>query len=717
MSTVRTCPHCATTIPPATRPISVCPACGRKLAPPTASVVRRANAVASTLAPSESPSQRDTASAVGTPSTSTKVGRFVVRKKLGAGAFGTVYRAFDPQLQRHVALKVPNAGVLDSPQRIERFLREARAAANLAHPHIVSVYDAGKDGDRYYIASAFIEGQSLADTIPDGGTDFRRAATLARELAEALGYAHGRGIVHRDVKPANCLVDEKDELHLADFGLAAKSDDSSEAKLTNDGAILGTPSYMAPEQAAGQQGEAKSASDQYAVGVVLYELLTGRTPFSGPPAVVIYNVLNTDPERPSAVRRRIPRDLETICVKAMAKRPHDRYPDCQSLADDLRRWLDDEPIAARRLSRTERAVRWVRKNPAAAGAGGLTGALALTVIAALTLWALYRQAERERMSAVAARAAAVDARNHLAGEQAIAEGARREAETARDNAITARLAAETARGQLADAKERLAEVEYGRTMQVAYEAWRDGKLPTAIALIRPVELKFRGWEWQYLNRLCDVELFTCEGHTDWVTAVGFSSDGSKIMSASKTGTAKLWDLATGTESVTLNGQMGDITVSFSLDGKRIVTGSENGTARVKNTDDGLTISTLEGHTGGIVATAFSPDGVRIVTGSRDGTARVWDATTGDQIHVLKGHNNWVYAASFSPDGKRIVTGSADRTARVWDAATGNPTLVLVGHNSWVYAAAFSPDGRRIVPGPKTGQPGSGTQLKVSHRPL
>ena len=298
------------------------------------------------------------------------IGRFIVRGKLGAGAFGTVYRAFDPQLQREVALKVPNAGVLDSPKRVERFLREARSAANLTHPHIVPVFDAGKDGDRYYIASAFIDGKSLADTIPEGGTDFRRAATLARELAEALGYAHSQGVVHRDVKPANCLVNADDDLHLADFGLAAKSDDSTEAKLTNDGAVLGTPAYMAPEQAAGQQGDANPASDQFAVGVVLYELLTGRTPFTGPPAVVLYNVLNTDPEPPSGVRRGIPSDLETICTKAMAKRPEDRYAECQALSDDLRRWLDDEPIAARQLRRTERAVRWVRKNPAVAGAGG-----------------------------------------------------------------------------------------------------------------------------------------------------------------------------------------------------------------------------------------------------------------------------------------------------------------------------------------------------------
>ena len=351
-------------------------------------------------------------------------GRPVRRPGNRAGAFGTVYRAFDPQLQREVALKVPNAGVLDSPNRIERFLREARSAANLTHPHIVPVFDAGKDGDRYYIASAFIDGTSLADTIPEGGTDFRRGATLARELAEALGYAHSQGVVHRDVKPANCLVDAADGLHLADFGLAAKSDDSSEAKLTNDGAVLGTPAYMAPEQAAGQQGEAKPASDQYAVGVVLYELLTGRTPFTGPPAVVLYNVLDADPDRPSSLRSGVPRDLETICTKAMAKRPEDRYADCQALADDLRRWLDDEPIAARRLSRTEKAIRWAKRNRVVAAAIGVSVTTlcltaVLSIIAAVT--AVRAEHNQVRLRAEADQAA-VSATNHA--KRAVSEADR-----------------------------------------------------------------------------------------------------------------------------------------------------------------------------------------------------------------------------------------------------------------------------------------------------
>jgi len=311
---------------------------------------------------------------------------------LGSGAFGTVYRAHDPQLNREVALKVPQAGTLDGPEAVERFLREARAAANLRHPHIVPVFDAGRDGEHHYIASAFIEGQTLARAL-EGGIDCRAAAAVVRDLAEALAHAHGLGVVHRDVKPANIMVDGQGQAHLMDFGLAHRQDEA--VRLTQEGAVMGTPAYMAPEQA---QGSPVPASDQYSLGVVLYELLTGQTPFSGPPQVVLFNVLQKEPPPPRAVKPSVPRDLETICLKALAKRPEQRYADCQELADDLGRWLEDRPIRARRLGSVERVARWFRREPAlawtatAAAAALLLLAVALTV-SSLSLAAVERQEE------------------------------------------------------------------------------------------------------------------------------------------------------------------------------------------------------------------------------------------------------------------------------------------------------------------------------------
>ncbi len=321
-----------------------------------------------------------------------RVARFLVRELLGEGTFGRVYRAYDAQLDRELAVKVAKAATLDSPRRIERFLREARTAAQLQHPHIVPLFDAGKDGNQYYIASAFITGRTLEETLEEGRLDVRHTVTIVRALADALAYAHDQGIVHRDVKPANIMVDERGQPQLMDFGLAARQDGAE--KLTHDGTVLGTPMYMAPEQAAGRSAEIGPASDQYSLGVVLYEMLCGEAPFSGSMHVVMSMHREAVPASPRKHDTTLPRDLETICLKTLAKKPQERYAGCRELAEDLRRFLDDEPIRARQAGPIERLFRWARRNKAQAG---LIAASVLVLVAGLAVALLYGQNKAQQL--------------------------------------------------------------------------------------------------------------------------------------------------------------------------------------------------------------------------------------------------------------------------------------------------------------------------------
>ncbi len=276
-----------------------------------------------------------------------QLGRFRIVGVLGEGRHATVYRAWDAMLEREVALKVPRPGVLRSERSLERFLGEARAQARLRHPRIVPVYEAGRAGDRHYIAMALIEGQSLDDRLAEGGAMApAEAAGAAAELAEALAYAHAQGVVHRDVKPANIRVDGAGAVHLMDFGIAYRPD-SNEVPL-KPGTILGTPAYVAPEQAESGRRHPLPASDQYSLGAVFYELLCGRPPFMGPASYVLFQATHHAVPSPRTVEPKVPRALASICLKALARDPERRYADCQALADDLRRWLLGENPQARR---------------------------------------------------------------------------------------------------------------------------------------------------------------------------------------------------------------------------------------------------------------------------------------------------------------------------------------------------------------------------------
>jgi serine/threonine protein kinase len=623
---------------------------------------------------------------------------FTILGELGRGNMGVVYKAHQNNLKRLVALKMILAGSHVAPEDLVRFRGEAEAVARLQHPNVVQIYEIGESRGYPYLALEYVEGASLAHKLAGNPQPAREAATLVLALARAIHAAHLRGIIHRDLKPenillqiANCKLQNEnlpgDNLQFAicnlqfaipkitDFGLAKQMDRAPGQ--TQTGAILGTPCYMAPEQAEAKSAAIGPAADVYALGVILYEILTGRPPFKGATTLdTLRQVIGEEPVPPSRLQSRLPRDLETICLKCLQKAPARRYGSADALAGDLERFLAGEPIRAKPVGSWERLIKWIKRRPAVAALAGVT-LLAALVLTGLIVGLMYN----ERLQA-----------------------ALKDAQKERDKANQLR----------SHAQELQQRIRYAMDMNIAHDAWHDGAIALALEVLAKWvsavkdQRDLRNWEWYYLQSLCSAkardgtnhpEARTLRGHTGPVGWVVFSPDSRLLASAGGEGAVTIWNAATGLAVRTMKAHEKPVTcLAFRTDGKQLASASMDATVKIWDVATGKGVHILHGHVGWVWGVAFSPDGRRLASAGADKTVHIWNARTGKQERTLKGHVNWVSSLAFSADGKRLASASGDRTVKIWDTARWKVIRSLLGHATPVSCVTFSPDGKTLASG-------------------
>lgn len=582
-----------------------------------------------------------------------RLGDYEILEEIARGGMGVVYRARQVSLNREVALKMILAGQQDAEQSLRRFRLEAEAVARLDHPNIVPIYEVGEIDGQPYFTMKFVEGGSLRTRLdefelPSAGPEkhlsrsalAKKSAVLVElmaAVARAVHHAHERGILHRDLKPANILLDRQNHPMVTDFGLAKRVEESPD--LTRSLVVVGTATYMAPEQAQADKKMLTTTADIYSLGAILYHLLTGRPPFVGDSLMsTLIKVVEEEPIPPALRNPNVPADLEMICLKALTKQPEHRYSTALAMAEDLDRWRAGDIISLRSPTRTKRAWHWAKRNPVSAAMLAAIALLIAVVTIGSSVAAINISAARDRADAKARDAAAAQAE-------------------AEKQASVARAARDDAQHALAD-KERVLVSSYVANGTHALDG--GDAFGALLWYGEALHLDQGDTAREEPHR---IRLATLLRRSPKLVQVWFGHDAS-------------------------------LPPAISADGRRVILFNGNA-ARVWDVGSGKAISPPFNHSANVERAAFSPDGTRLVTTAADASARVWDATTGHPITPPLKHDKPLTCAAFNRDGTLLVTAGEDHFVRVWYVETGKLRFGL-RHSFPVLFAAFSPDGKRLT---------------------